>query len=332
MGSSTAPTDSLLAGHEIIRTDKLERMNDMLAGVYRGRIVSAKRGSNPFYGEAKRIQFEHIGFDYCAYGADVEVNFPEAAAVRQQICLGGGGETIVQRRRALLSEDAASVIAPGRAVTTRFDAGYRQLVLRVDAAALRRKLEALVGADLPQPIEFRLEQTFDNPQLQALRRAALFFASQADALADDASRLARLELEEALVAAFLVANAHNYSYLLRAPPPDLTPRQVWLAELFIEANWDQPLTVEALSAAVGVGVRSIFKSFKDFRGYTPMAFAKEVRLRRARQMLSDGAATVTTVASRCGYQNHGYFARQYRGRFGESPSATLARARRVWLG
>jgi len=327
MGSSQAPSDNFLANREIIRTDKLERMNDMLAEVYRGRIVSAKRGAAPFYGEAKRIQFKHIGFDYCAYGADVEVDFPEVAVVRQQICLGGGGETIVQRRRALLSEDAACVISPGRNVTTRFDAGYRQLVLRVDPAALRRKLEAFVGAELRQPIEFRLEQTFDNPQLQAMRRAALFFASEADALANDACRLARLELEEALVAAFLVGNAHNYSYLLRAPPPDLTPRHVWLAESFIEANWDQPLTVEALSLAVGVGVRSIFKSFKDFRGYTPMNFAKEVRLSRARQMLSDAA-----VANRCGYQNHGYFARQYRGRFGESPSATLARAKRVRLG
>ena len=137
-----------------------------------------------------------------------------------------------------------------------------------------------------------------------------------------------------LVAAFLSGNAHNYSYLLEAPPPGLTPRQVWLAESFVEANWDTPITVEALSQAVGVSARSIFKSFKQIRGYSPMAFVKDVRLRRAREMLNgaEPGATVTAVAYRCGYQNHGYFAREYRARFGESPSTTLARARRAPLG
>ena len=62
-----------------------------------------------------------------------------------------------------------------------------------------------------------------------------------------------------------------------------------------------------------------------------MAFVKDVRLRRAREMLNDAepGATVTAVAYRCGYQNHGYFAREYRARFGESPSTTLARSRRA---
>ena len=106
-------------------------------------------------------------------------------------------------------------------------------------------------------------------------------------------------------------------------------RQVWRAEAFIEANWDKPLTMEALSNAVGAGARSIFKSFKDHRGYSPMAFARGVRLRRAREMLRDAepGASVTAVAYRCGFQNHGHFAREYRARFGESPSTTLAQAR-----
>lgn len=330
MQSSKAPNDGLLARHEIIRTDNAERMADKLLEVYKGRLVSATCGERPFFGQANRVQFEHIGFDYCVYDADVEIDFPEAPSFRQQICLSGHGETITQRKGAPLSDVATCVIRPEAKVTTRFGAGYSQLVLRVDPAALRRKLEAFLGTHLPHPIEFRSAQRFDTPQLQLLKRSALFFVNEIETFESEACELARDEFEQALLASFLSGNAHNYSYLLDAPPPGLTPRQVWLAEAFIEANWDRPLTVEALAQTVGVGARSIFKSFKRFRGYSPMAFARDIRLRRAREMLSDSEPgdTVTAVAYRCGYQNHGYFAREYRARFGESPSTTLARARR----
>jgi AraC-like DNA-binding protein len=328
--SNTARNDGLLAKHEIIRTDKSERMADALLEVYKGRLVSVDCSGQPFFGQANRAQFEHIGFDYCVYGADVEIEFPEAPSFRQQICLSGGGETIMQRKSAALSDAATCVIRPETKVTTRFGAGYSQLVMRVDPAALRRKLEAFLGTHLPNPIEFRPAQRFVTPQLQLLKRSALFFVNEIETFESEACELARSEFEQALLAAFLSGNAHNYSYLFDAPPPGLTPRQVWLAESFIEANWDSPLTVETLSKAVGVGARSIFKSFKRFRGYSPMAFLRDVRLRRAREMLRDAepGATVTAVAYRCAYQNHGYFAREYRARFGESPSTTLARARR----
>ena len=61
-----------------------------------------------------------------------------------------------------------------------------------------------------------------------------------------------------------------------------------------------------------------------------MAFAKMVRLKHARQLLSapDAETTVTSVAFVCGFGNLGHFARDYREAFGERPSTTLAKAAR----
>lgn len=328
--SNKAPSDVLLAKHEIVRTDNLERMSDALLEAYNGRIVSPVCGAEPFFGQSNRVQFEHISFSYCAFGAPVEIDFSEGPWFRQQICLSGRGKTIVRRKSVPLSDQATCVIPSGTSFSTHFGAGYSHLLLCVDPTALRRKLEAFVGTDLPHPIEFRSAQTLLTPQARMLKRSALFFASEIEAFESDACRLARYEFENVLLAAFLSGNAHNYSYLLDALPPSLSPRQVWLAESYIEANWDKPLTIEALSKEIGVGARSIFKAFRDFRGYSPMAFAKDVRLRRAREMLNlarpgDG---VIAIAYRCGFQNHGHFARAYRSRFGESPSTTLARSRR----
>ena len=206
MESSKALSGGLLAKHEIIRTDKIERMNDMLLQVYKGRIVSADCGGQPFFGHARRVQFEHIGFDYCAYDADVEIDFPEAPSLRQQICLNGAGETIIQRRSVPLSDQATCVIPPETKITTHLGAGYRQLVLRVDPAALRRKLEALVGANLPNPIEFCSRQTFRSPQAEMSKRSALFFASGVETFESDACRLARGEFEEAQPMDYCPAN------------------------------------------------------------------------------------------------------------------------------
>ena len=59
-----------------------------------------------------------------------------------------------------------------------------------------------------------------------------------------------------------------------------------------------------------------------------MAFVKQLRLERARQMLmrTDTNPSVTEVAFFCGFSNMGNFAADYRKHFGERPSDTLKRA------
>jgi transcriptional regulator GlxA family with amidase domain len=97
----------------------------------------------------------------------------------------------------------------------------------------------------------------------------------------------------------------------------------------MEANWNQPITMEALAHATSASARSIFYHFKQSRGQSPMAFVKEVRLRHARRMLSrtDTSTSVTEIAFACGFNNLGHFARDYLKRFGERPSDTIKRAK-----
>ncbi|WP_436283132.1 helix-turn-helix transcriptional regulator [Rhizobium sp. LjRoot258] len=81
----------------------------------------------------------------------------------------------------------------------------------------------------------------------------------------------------------------------------------------MRANWDKPVTIEALAAAANTSVRSLFHSFRQARGISPMAFARRVRLTRARDMLAVPASgtTVTSVAFDCGFGNLGAFAPYY---------------------
>ena len=63
-------------------------------------------------------------------------------------------------------------------------------------------------------------------------------------------------------------------------------------------------------------------------GTTPKAYFKELRLTAARRELlrAERGARVTDVALRWGFLHFGWFAHDYRERFGETPSATLRRA------
>ena len=117
--------------------------------------------------------------------------------------------------------------------------------------------------------------------------------------------------------------------LLERQPPSIAPWQVRRVEDYIAANWDQPIGVEDLAAATGASVRSIFRTFKQCRGYSPMEFVKQVRLRRAHEMLTCGDTTtsVTDVAFACGFGDLGRFSKDYRARFGALPSATLHRSK-----
>ena len=80
-----------------------------------------------------------------------------------------------------------------------------------------------------------------------------------------------------------------------------------------------------MADACGVSVRSVYARFKECRGQSPLSYMRDVRLSRARDLLSDPLqpASVLDVAMRCGFSSFGHFARRYRERFGELPSDTV---------
>ena len=141
----------------------------------------------------------------------------------------------------------------------------------------------------------------------------------------DFAPLMLAELEQAILVSYLEAYEHNYSHLLRGRPRAAAPWQVKRAVDFIEAHWNEPLTIEALSVASQTSARSLFHLFRRTYGYSPMVYVNRVRLRHARDMLMCPAPgmTVTGIGIHCGFSNLGTFAQKYRQAFGENPSDTL---------
>jgi transcriptional regulator GlxA family with amidase domain len=157
----------------------------------------------------------------------------------------------------------------------------------------------------------------------------MFIISELDRSEDDLPPLLLAEFDQALIVAYLCANRSNYSDILKRKRPVVAAWQVQRAIDYIEMNWDQPITIEALALATETSPRSLFATFKKSHGCSPMAFIRQVRLLHAREILSQGnpGTSVGSVALKCGFHNLGHFAKNYFARFGEHPSATFKRAK-----
>ncbi|MCM2253843.1 MAG: helix-turn-helix transcriptional regulator, partial [Ramlibacter sp.] len=119
---------------------------------------------------------------------------------------------------------------------------------------------------------------------------------------------------------------HSYSDALRAPPPLAAPRYVRRAEEIVAADPAARHTLAELAAQAGTSVRALQAGFRRYRDTTPVEFIRAQRLQKARSALLNAApgARITEIAFEAGYEHLGRFARDYKARFGEPPSRTLA--------
>jgi AraC-like DNA-binding protein len=276
------------------------------------------------------VQLQSVGLVYGQGSAAARADFPEVDRFRLFTALTGKGHTTIGKRAIALNAGQSCIVAPGQRATLAAEAGHEWFNLRIDSGAFERKLTYLLGARPSGKLEFNPAANRSTPAFQQLWRLILFFAEQLDETSGQLPPLVLRELEQTILVAFLTANPHTLSHLLEREPGDTLPSHVRRAEEFIEAHWDQAVTIESLVEATGVGARAIFRAFQQTRGYSPMAFAKMVRLKHARSMLMEAGqeTSVTLVAFACGFGNLGHFARDYRQTFRERPSETLAKAAR----
>ena len=71
----------------------------------------------------------------------------------------------------------------------------------------------------------------------------------------------------------------------------------------------------------------ITKIYKEVTGDTPINFLINLRMEKAREILSEGHFSIQTVAKRVGYDDPYYFSKLFKKKFGYSPSAFKLQAK-----
>jgi AraC-like DNA-binding protein len=202
----------------------------------------------------------------------------------------------------------------------------RRLCLSFTKASLVRQLTDLLGEPPREPLAFAPEMDVTRGYGLSLVRCVLMAIGdleERDSMLSNPRSMG--SFEQLIMTGLLMSQPHNYREALRRLEKPVAPRDVRRAIDYIEAHLDTNLTISDIVRATGVAGRTLFKHFKDFKGVSPMGYARSARFRQVRQALlqADREQSVADIAARWGFAHMGRFAVEYRRRFGESPSRTL---------
>lgn len=89
----------------------------------------------------------------------------------------------------------------------------------------------------------------------------------------------------------------------------------------MEQHIDTPLSTGQLADQAFISLRQLERLFRRFLGNSPSHYYLQMRLDRARQLLSESDLCVSEVAAACGFCSASHFSRSYRRQFGIPPKA-----------
>ncbi len=122
-----------------------------------------------------------------------------------------------------------------------------------------------------------------------------------------------------------------FMYGERAPATDLEiappPAQLVAAAVaLMRRNIERPLPIAGIAGSLGLGMRALEQHFARAGSPSPRAVYRALRLSAARRLVETTAASVSEIATRCGYENPSALTRAFRAEHGTTPQA-LRRAR-----
>lgn len=261
----------------LVRTTNPDKMRETLARVYAEPTLRFARGAKTLNARLNECRLQETVLAFGKYGGAVCLDFPAVDSFVHFLSLRGNAEITSKHQTASVTSAAAGVtISPDAGYQANYTPDYEGLLLKFDAAALTRKLVAMTGATINEPLRMSL-QSNSKRVASTLRQ---YVPMLADTLSEAVAPLPSwwvAQTEQLLMVMFLCENQHNYSHLLEGDAPDPAPWQVRKAEEYIEANWRQAITLEDLAEVAGVSAFRLFRAFKKIRGYSPLEFASQVR-------------------------------------------------------
>lgn len=148
-----------------------------------------------------------------------------------------------------------------------------------------QELSSLLAAKPRGRLQFASVLGNDQLHLDGLKNLIRFVATELATSPVQPPHFLLREFEETLLVAFLKAVPNSFSEFLHRRSRNDTSAHVRRIEEYIDAHWQLPISVENLANISGVGVRTIFATFKRNRGYTPLAYLKIVRLKNREQFI-----------------------------------------------
>ena len=319
-------TDLLaLREHRLFETASLDEARELISSVMQPHTLEGGRADRAHRATSHMdyVQCGRLGIGAIAFSRQARVSVPWLSNYHLfMYCESGTASARIDSAAATASADRGVFCRSGQEFVADLSPDCEQLVLRIGADAIRAHIGA-DHADLTN--EFDFTQADAHPFKHLLRA---YLGSPALVKLTHANRIVALEMERLFVELlFHVRIGQRPSPERRSVAPSVVRR----AEEFIRANASAAVSLDDIALAAGVPARTLLSAFKKARQSSPMQCLRMHRLELARERLSvaSNRDQVTSIAYDCGFVHLGRFSVAYREHFGETPFATLSRARRM---
>ena len=267
--------------YPLIRARRVERAREALSKVYSNDMkfepLERRRAVDI---TVNNCQLTQTGLNYTGYGAAVRAHFPGSKLVTLSFPTRGSGSLVIGGTERVLNRQHGLVMPADASFAASLNADFEHVVFRLDPKVLESKLEAILGTAVDAPLQFDPLLDFSGTCAHLLRDHFFFLVDMVGTSPVPIPKLLQAEFEQTLMVMFLYATRHRYSRLLDDDVAQVAPAEVRRAEEYIEANGCRPITLEDIAAVTGVSALSLYRSFKSYRGYSPMQFAERVRRRK----------------------------------------------------
>lgn len=323
----------LLGAHRLFRSSDIDCARQRVAGKFCAHTLTPGADHRDFEVCHNHAAGQRLSLNYLRYGSEVQIDPGELTHFYLiQVPLRGTARVRNGRQQVGANHRTASVLNPSRDTLMTWSAGCEKLLLQIEAGALQRAAETLLGQHLSQPLVFDAELSLRDPQLRGWwqtlwRSVALAQRGEAFGGAEEARQAS---LEEELIGGLLLSQRSSLSHMLGAATAPTQACQVLRAKRFIHAHLGEPLSVAEIARASGGSSRNLQLGFKAECGCGPKQYLQRRRLDYAHYLLQSAPADaqVGQIAFDAGFAHLGRFSLAYRERFGVSPREALSRGLR----
>lgn len=265
-----------------MRTRSIEEVRETLARIYAKPVLTPARGAKALDATMNYCPMNDLRLYYRRYGAAVWLEFPETDYLLQVVPLRGRGELIIGGVGTALMPGTTVIVPANTGWMLQCSADYEHLAVRIDAEALTEKLVSMTGTAIEEPLRMESRQGAGGPTARLLPQYINSLVNTVSTADRDATLPTWWieQTEQLLMAMLLCCNRHNYSHLLDEQVPEVTAMAVRRVEDYIEARWDEPITLQDLAAVAGVSEFGLFRAFRQFRDYSPLEFLARIRAQR----------------------------------------------------
>jgi AraC-like DNA-binding protein len=320
-----------LADFGCVATSDVDEAAERIGRIFCPHDLKPLRGTAGFYARHHCAAFDGFSINYVAYGGSVSID-PGCLEKFFLVQLPVSGSAQIHagsREFTTCPGTAASLLSP--TIPTRMIwRDCAQLILLLDRRLVEQRAAALSGKSV-RPVEFDSAIDLSTASTGALRMRMQALASLAEGIGTSRalSPVTAADWREALLMCLLTGQQHGSSEAITtfSGEAETLPRALKRARDCLDAHATEPLDLEQLAQAAGVGIRALQLGFRRHFGMSISDMLLDIRLAalNAKLTVAPSEARIIDIAFDLGFTHLGRMAGAYRQKFGETPSATLRR-------